>query len=74
MTTPMSEARLKICNSCQFKIENLCALCGCDVATKVLDSNEMCPATPSYWPSAVSQPTGAEIINRGVCVPCQKNR
>jgi hypothetical protein len=74
MTTPMSEARLKICNSCEFNVLGDCALCGCLIATKVLDPNEKCPAGQSRWPSITAQPTGADLINRGVCVPCQKNR
>ena len=72
MTTPMSEARLKICNSCEFNVSGDCALCGCVIETKVLDPNESCPSQPSRWPSAV--PSVADTINRGVCVPCSKNR
>ena len=74
MTTPMSEARLKICNSCEFLVEGLCSLCGCEVAVEALDPKEKCPAGQSRWPSITSQPTGADIINQGVCAPCQKNR
>lgn len=70
----MSEARLKICNSCEFNVAGDCAMCGCVVETKVLDPNESCPAVPSRWPSATAAPSVADTINRGVCVPCSKNR
>ena len=70
----MYDARMKICNSCEFLVEKTCIFCGCEPQVFALDPNEKCRAVPSRWPSAVSQPTGAEIINRGVCVPCQKNR
>ena len=70
----MSEARLKICNSCEFNVEGDCALCGCVIAVKVLDPNEKCPGVPSRWPAQVENPTGADLINQSICVPCTKNR
>lgn len=65
------EARLAICNSCPFNVEGSCAYCGCDVATKVLDPEETCPAVPSRW-GGLSTPTTGQVINQGICVPCSK--
>jgi hypothetical protein len=72
MNTPMYDARMKICNSCEFLVENACVFCGCEPKLFALDPNEQCRAAPARWPSAI--PSVADTINRGVCVPCSKNR
>lgn len=69
----MYEARMKICNSCEFFVENSCVFCGCEPAVFAQDPNEKCRTTPERWPAQVN-PSVAETINKTICVPCQKNK
>lgn len=71
--TPMAEARLKICNSCEFNIDGDCALCGCVILDKVQIIEEQCPLTPAKW-SAGFTPTIAEQVNSRICKVCKKNK
>lgn len=45
-----AEDRMSICNSCEFRHEGVCILCGCELAVKTADAQESCPLTPgSKW-------------------------
>lgn len=66
------EARLAICNGCEFNVQGDCALCGCVIADKVQKPEESCPAIPPRWGSLTGLPDNSP--NRVACVPCQKNR
>lgn len=65
-----SEARLSICNSCEFLVERDCVLCGCVVDTKVLDPEENCPASQPKW-VAQSRQSSKPVDPRVGCVPCR---
>lgn len=49
------ELRLGVCNSCEFKIEGLCALCGCEVENLTADPSSNCPASPHRWVALMAQ-------------------
>lgn len=59
------QARLDICNRCEFLEGKDCLLCGCPVDKKAKWASESCPAKPSRW-EARQEGTG--------CVPCKKKR
>lgn len=45
-----AEDRMSICNSCEFRHEGVCILCGCELALKTANAQESCPLTPgSKW-------------------------
>lgn len=66
------DARLAICNGCEFNILGDCALCGCVIADKVQKEEESCPAIPKRWDSLTGFSTPSP--NTVACVPCQKRR
>lgn len=37
------QKRIDICNTCPFKLNNTCTLCGCDINTKTSIKSEICP-------------------------------
>lgn len=39
----MAEKRLLICDECEFRTNNKCKLCGCNLAAKTLVKNSECP-------------------------------
>jgi len=71
MTTNFTEARLIICNACQFNINGDCAFSGKEVLNITATEEETCPAVPSRWGS-LSTPTTGQIVNQGICIPCSK--
>lgn len=42
-----AEARLKICETCEFRVKNSCGQCGCILTAKTKDPNSVCPK--SKW-------------------------
>jgi hypothetical protein len=42
-TKSISENRLEICNSCEFRQNNICGECGCFLPAKVLSMDSKCP-------------------------------
>jgi hypothetical protein len=42
-TKSISENRLEICNSCEFRQNNICGECRCFLPAKVLSMDSKCP-------------------------------
>ena len=80
--------RLAICNSCEYKENDDCILCGCFIPIKVTLEEESCPLTPPKWgkqsqvviskPEIESAPAQVPTLEstapqqRAVCLPCQQ--
>lgn len=43
------EQRMQICNNCEYKLDELCILCGCDLVSKTADPDQSCPKHPKNW-------------------------
>lgn len=80
------ENRINICNSCPYKEEGICILCGCEIEEKVKNKGESCPHTPKMWgsigePKVYKQAPQIRIAGQvpkpdqqsNECIPC-KNR
>ena len=80
------QERLNICNSCPYKEEGVCILCGCIIEDKVKDPGESCPHIPPFWgnysePKVYKQAPQMRIAGEppkasqqsNECIPC-KNR
>jgi hypothetical protein len=68
------DARLKICNGCEFNVAGDCALCGCIISEKVQKPDEKCPAIPSRWGSLTSLSEPEKAGQMPGCIPCSKKR
>lgn len=38
-----AEDRMAVCNSCEFRHEDACVICGCMLEQKTADPNQSCP-------------------------------
>lgn len=70
--------RLKVCTICEFNVGGDCALCGCNIAQKVEDPNQSCPANPPRWLAFSDTPQGAIPLGaphpRAGCGTCGNRR
>ena len=81
----LSEYRLAICATCPYNQDNICILCGCDLAIKTLGPNEKCPQIPPKWNEETSSKpvrvsatpsfaSGGPSVPVGTCIPCSQKR
>ena len=47
--TASSQARLRICNKCQFNTAGICRKCLCVIELKTRVPEESCPDNPPKW-------------------------
>jgi hypothetical protein len=67
------DSRLSVCNKCEFMIDGDCQICGCLVASKVIDPDQSCPDNPSRWGVVdANQPPIPEVIPVAQEVPKKK--
>lgn len=76
-------SRMNNCANCEFRIEDECGLCGCNIETKVVDPAQSCPDFPSRWGPYVETKKAAKVIEtpaaqevapvkkKGGCKTCQ---
>ncbi len=55
--------RKNICNTCEFNINNICGLCGCDLIKKVKFKKESCPM--NKWETGITPNQELKNLTKG---------